>query len=190
MFAVQVLTLERPGCVPTLERGNNQNSCLFFLLAYLKQTPPSVSLREGHSFLCLPKEKNPPCGLRHTAKERAALPLRQPRSPRSGTGGAKTRCAQTVCPFLRSRTPPPGSTPMAPYIPEYPLSKQSFSWRDKPCSEIGVCRHFFGTLERGFDQRRGGSEAGVNLPGGLCCRVDGLWGHFVAWMERSVIRGL
>ena len=57
MFAVQVLTPERPGCVPTLERGNNQNSYLFFLLAYLKQTPPSVSLREGHSFLCLPKEK-------------------------------------------------------------------------------------------------------------------------------------
>ena len=59
----------------------------------------SFSLRERHSFLCVPKEKNPPCGLRHTAKERAARPLRRPRTPRSGTGGAKTRCAQTVCPF-------------------------------------------------------------------------------------------
>ena len=36
---------------------------------------------------------------RKEPKERAARPLRRPRSPRSGTGWAKTRCAQTVCPF-------------------------------------------------------------------------------------------
>ena len=32
--------------------------------------------------------------------ERAALPLRRPRSTSCGTGGAKTRCAQTVCPLF------------------------------------------------------------------------------------------
>ena len=72
------------------------------------------SLQASHSFLCVPKEKNPPCGLRHTAKQRAATSLRQPRSPRLGTGGAKTRCAQTVCPFIRPRPSPPGSVTMAP----------------------------------------------------------------------------
>ena len=37
---------------------------------------------------------------RKEPKERAALPLRRPRSTSCGTGGAKTRCAQTVCPFF------------------------------------------------------------------------------------------
>ena len=32
--------------------------------------------------------------------ERAALPLRRPRSTGCGTGGARTRCAQTACPFF------------------------------------------------------------------------------------------
>jgi len=107
MFAVQVLTLER---------GNNQNSCLFFLLAYLKQTPPSVSLREGHSFLCLPKEKNqkkgPPCrwdnpgrrGAEPAGQKFAALKQFAPSS-----GPAPRRPAQRQWPHTSPNIPCPSN---------------------------------------------------------------------------------
>ena len=45
------------------------------------------------AFFSLPAQRKEP-------KERAALPLRRPRSTGCGTGGARTRCAQTVCPFF------------------------------------------------------------------------------------------
>ena len=45
------------------------------------------------AFFSLPAQRKEP-------KERAALPLRRPRSTGCGTGGARTRCAQTACPFL------------------------------------------------------------------------------------------
>ncbi len=61
---------------------------------------------------------------RKETKERAALALRLHRSPRCGTGGAITRCAQTVCPFIRFRASPPGSAPTAPIVPESPSTKQ------------------------------------------------------------------
>ena len=52
---------------------------------------PSTPCRVA--FFSLPAQRKEP-------KERAALPLRRPRSTGCGTGGAKTRCAQTVCPFF------------------------------------------------------------------------------------------
>ena len=45
------------------------------------------------AFFSLPAQRKEP-------KERAALPLRRPRSTGCGTGGARTRCAQTACPFF------------------------------------------------------------------------------------------
>ena len=54
---------------------------------------------------------------RKESKERAAAPLRLPRSATSEIGGARTRCAQTACPFFRFQSPPPGSAPMAPLRP-------------------------------------------------------------------------
>ena len=45
------------------------------------------------AFFSLPAQRKEP-------KERAALPLRRPRSTGCATGGARTRCAQTACPFI------------------------------------------------------------------------------------------
>ena len=45
------------------------------------------------AFFCLPAQRKEP-------KERAALPLRRPRSTGCATGGARTRCAQTACPLF------------------------------------------------------------------------------------------
>ena len=45
------------------------------------------------AFFSLPAQRKEP-------KERAALPLRRPRSTGCATGGARTRCAQTACPFF------------------------------------------------------------------------------------------
>ena len=45
------------------------------------------------AFFSLPAQRKEP-------KERAALPLRRPRSTGCGTGGARTRCAQTACPLF------------------------------------------------------------------------------------------
>lgn len=52
---------------------------------------PSTPCRVA--FFSLPAQRKEP-------KERAALPLRRPRSTGCGTGGARTRCAQTACPFF------------------------------------------------------------------------------------------
>jgi len=91
------------GCVvPT----NNTNSFRFF--SSPSELISMLDLPAGGAFFSLLAQRKEP-------KEKAALPLRRPRSPRCETGGAKTRCAQTVCPFIRSRTPPPGSAPTAPH---------------------------------------------------------------------------
>ena|GEM_PF-4941944 len=71
----------------------------------------NYGLPAGGAFFSLRAQRKEP-------KERAARPLRRPRSPSCGTGGAKTRCAQTVCPFIRFRTPPPGSAARAPPSPD------------------------------------------------------------------------
>ena len=69
-------------------------------------------LAGGHPFLCLPKEKG--------KKERAAAPLRKPRSVGLATGGITKLAALKQCtPFFRFQALPPGSAQMANFIPEY-----------------------------------------------------------------------
>ena len=74
-----------PLIVPTLQREND----VLTLQRHRKWYRPPRRM----AFFSLPAQRKEP-------KERAALPLRRPRSTSCGTGGAKTRCAQTVCPLF------------------------------------------------------------------------------------------
>ena len=74
------------------------------------------------SFLCLPKERT---------KERAATPLRRPRSISFDPGEAKTRCAQTVSLLLRDQSSPNGSAPTAPVVPEW--GEEVFGYIETGC---------------------------------------------------------
>ena len=78
--------------VPTLQRGSA-------ILTLQRHQTGSTPRREA--FFSLPAQRKEPVvwSAPHHC-ERAALPLRRPRSTGCGTGGAKTRCAQTVCPFF------------------------------------------------------------------------------------------
>ncbi len=66
-------------------------------------------------FFACPKKRSAVWSAPHRY-ERAAKQLRTPRSSSSETSGAKTRCAQTVCPFIRSRTLPPGPSRFHPCL--------------------------------------------------------------------------
>ena len=103
---MKILTLSRVGTLlcPPITRIS-----FCYILHYLNQSFPLVSL-PGGAFFSLGMQRKEP-------KEKAAAPLRQPRPPRSKTGGAKTRYAQTVSPFIRFRITPPGSAPMASFVP-------------------------------------------------------------------------
>ncbi len=68
---------------------------------------PGLCLPAGGAFFSLlAQRKETAMWLRHTAKERAALPLRLPRSPRCGTGGAKKRVGLPNWCSLRSNSLP------------------------------------------------------------------------------------
>ena len=78
------------------------------------------------AFFSLPAQRKEP-------KERAALPLRRPRSTGCGTGGAKTRCAQTACPFFP--VPHPAARLSAKglfFFPGNPPCPAPPSWRGQP----------------------------------------------------------
>ncbi len=71
--------------LPTIRTNLSQ-----FLATFRANLP--LRLPAGGAFFSLLAQRKEP-------KERAAAPLRRPRSVGFRTGGAKTRCAQTVCPF-------------------------------------------------------------------------------------------
>ena len=73
---------------------------------------------------------------RKESKERAARPLRLPRSPRCGTGRAKTRCAQTICPFAPVPHPTARLSGKGPIIPEWFLSNLTTSRRGERFWEL------------------------------------------------------
>jgi len=95
---------------------------IFVTSSFPSQQYPAIPA--GFPFFSLRAQRKEP-------KERAARPLRRPRSPRCGTGEAKTRCAQTVCLFIRFRTPPTGSAARAPIFPGYISSWKVASQRGK-----------------------------------------------------------
>ncbi len=67
---------------------------------------------------------------RKESKERAALPLRQPRSPGYETGGARTRCARTACPFLPVPHPDARLSGKGLLVPQlFLIIQQAASWR-------------------------------------------------------------
>jgi len=101
---------------PKAEPSNSINLLRFFLNRLIAIS--TLCLPAGGAFFSLLAQ-------RKETKEKAALALRLPRSPRRGTGGAITRCAQTVCPFIRLPTSPPGSAPTASVVPEYTSTKQA-----------------------------------------------------------------
>ena len=78
--------------VPTLQRGSA-------ILTLQRHQTGSTPRREA--FFSLPAQRKEPVvwSAPHHC-ERAALPLRRPRSTGCGTGGARTRCAQTACPLF------------------------------------------------------------------------------------------
>jgi hypothetical protein len=98
------------------EPSNSINLSRFFLNRLVAIS--TLCLPAGGAFFFLLAQ-------RKETKEKAALALRLPRSPRRGTGGAITRCAQTVCPFIRFPTSPLGSAPTAPHRARIPLNKTS-----------------------------------------------------------------
>ena len=97
---------------------------------------PSTPCRVA--FFSLPAQRKEP-------KERAALPLRRPRSTGCGTGGARTRCAQTACPFLP--VPHPAARLSAKglfFFPGNPPCPARSSWRGQPStSRAGIPRGSF-----------------------------------------------
>ena len=95
------------------------------------------------AFFSLPAQRKEP-------KERAALPLRRPRSTGCGTGGARTRCAQTACPFFP--VPHPAARLSAKglfFFPGNPPCPEPPSWRGQPStSRQGILRGIVPTLQR------------------------------------------
>jgi len=96
------------------------------------------------AFFSLPAQRKEP-------KERAALPLRRPRSPGRGTGGARTRCAQTACPFFPVPHPAARLSAKGPFfIPGDPSCPEPSSWRgQRSYSWRGILRAIVPTLQRG-----------------------------------------
>ena len=87
---------------PNKEQGRQDNTPAPLIVRTLQRENDVLTLQRHRkwyrpprrmAFFSLPAQRKEP-------KERAALPLRRPRSTSCGTGGAKTRCAQTVCPFF------------------------------------------------------------------------------------------
>ena len=128
---------------PTLQRGSA-------ILTLQRHQIGSTPRREA--FFSLPAQRKEPVvwSAPHHC-ERAALPLRRPRSPGRGTGGARTRCAQTVCPFFP--VPHPADRLSAKglfFIPGDPSCPEPSSWRgQRSCSQRGFLRAIVPTLQRG-----------------------------------------
>jgi len=99
----------------------NKTHLLSFLLTF--------RLPAGEVFFSLRAQRKEP-------KERAARPLRRPRSPGCGTGGAKTRCAQTVCPFAPVPHPAARLSGKGPHRPRTSTSSEPTPQRG------GLAYHF------------------------------------------------